>query len=279
MHQLLDADLWFGLLVEDAIDWQATMFQPIGGMDQIPMAFGRKLKDVIRYGSAVKQIRQSSEGVHVVYQDLKSGNTQSIDASYCVCAMPLTILKTLDTDFVPEIKSVVDGSTYASAYKIAWESPRFWEKEYNIYGGISYLHEAPVGIVWYSSAKLFSENGIIVSGYDDELGSPFGRLPGMAAKLEASRNSVELLHPGHGKDLTKPVYVNWGKVPNNLGSWISGYGGGDKGYERLCAGDRRVFFAGDHLSKIVGWQEGAAVAAHRAVNMIGMQVSKEGANV
>jgi monoamine oxidase len=26
---------------------------------------------------------------------------------------------------------------YADNYKIAWESKRFWESDYNIYGGIS----------------------------------------------------------------------------------------------------------------------------------------------
>jgi len=40
--------------------------------------------------------------------------------------------------------------------------------------------------------------------------------------------------------------------------------------------DRRVYFAGDHTSHIVGWQEGAAFSAIRAVNMIGQQVQPEG---
>jgi monoamine oxidase len=35
MSELLSADLWDSLLAEDTIDWQATMFQPVGGMDQI----------------------------------------------------------------------------------------------------------------------------------------------------------------------------------------------------------------------------------------------------
>ncbi len=39
MRALLSAHLWRELMEEDEIDWQATMFQPIGGMDQIPMAF------------------------------------------------------------------------------------------------------------------------------------------------------------------------------------------------------------------------------------------------
>ena len=55
---------------EDEIDWQATMFQPVGGMDQIPMAFKKKLGSVIRQRAEVVQIRQNASGVKVVYQDL-----------------------------------------------------------------------------------------------------------------------------------------------------------------------------------------------------------------
>jgi len=32
--------------------------------------------------------------------------------------------------------------------------------------------------------------------------------------------------------------------------------------------------AGDHTSHIVGWQEGAALSAHRAVNLIAARVAK-----
>ena len=48
MRALLSAHLWRELTEEDEIDWQATMFQPIGGMDQIPMAFKKKLGSVVR---------------------------------------------------------------------------------------------------------------------------------------------------------------------------------------------------------------------------------------
>jgi monoamine oxidase len=38
--------------------------------------------------------------------------------------------------------------------KIAWESPRFWEKENNTHGGISFLDQ-DVDLVWYPSDKMF----------------------------------------------------------------------------------------------------------------------------
>src|SRR3984885_13374125 len=274
MNALLSAHLWRELMEEDEIDWQATMFQPVGGMDQIPMAFKRKLGSVVRQRAEVVQIRQSATGVKVVYRDLASGKNETVSADYCVCALPLTVLKTMDTNFSPELKAAIDGCTYDSAYKIAWESRRFWEQECNIYGGISFFPQ-PVDTVWYPSASLFSETGIILGGYGIENGSEFGNLPSPEAKLAASRNSIELLHPGCSQELKNPIYVSWGHIPHNLGSWVSGFETGvPSGYEVSIQPQGRVYLAGDHTSHIVGWQEGAALSAHRAIDMIATRVAK-----
>jgi monoamine oxidase len=274
MRALLSAHLWRELTEEDEIDWQATMFQPVGGMDQIPMAFKRKLGGVIRSRAEVVQIRQSASGVKVVYRDLATGQHQTVSADYCICALPLTILKTMDTDFSPERKAVIDAADYDSAYKIAWESRRFWEQECNIYGGISFLRQT-VDTVWYPSAGLFSETGIILGGYGIENLSEFGKLPDTEAKLAASRRSIELLHPGRSQELKNPIYVSWGQIPYNLGSWVGNADPGPPaGYEVWIQPQGRIYFAGDHTSHIVGWQEGAALSAHRAVNMIGASMAK-----
>ena len=294
MHQLLDADLWQGMLVEEVIEWQPTMFQPIGGMDRIPFAFAARLESVIRYGATVSRIRQSDSGVTVTYSD-GSGAGQTIEADYCICAMPLTIARTLDADFSLAVRAILDTVEYDSAYKIAWEAPRFWEKEANIFGGISYLQQ-PVDLVWYPSARFFSENGIVIGGYSVEQGPAagalpdllgktglseravtehgytFGHLPTMQAKLDASRRSIELLHPGHGQDLSKPIYVSWGHIPHNLGSWISLAWNDEKALATLQSPDRRVYFAGDHTSRLVGWQEGAALSAYRVINQLGERI-------
>jgi monoamine oxidase len=275
MHALLDADLWRDMLEEEVADWQPTMFQPIGGMDRIPYAFKTKLGNTVRYGCAVKSIRQSATGVTIAYNN--TGATHTINADYCVCAMPLSILKTIETDFSPAVDAVVKAATYDSAYKVAWQSPRFWETEYAIYGGLSFLQQT-VETIWYPSANLFSPQGIVVAGYGIENDSPFGKLPTVQAKLDASRHSVELLHPGHGKDLAKPVYISWGHIPYSLGSWI--HTGWDRSFEQqpvqgldtLIVPDRRVYFAGDHTGHLVGWQEGAALSAYRVINQLGARV-------
>jgi monoamine oxidase len=250
------------------------MFQPIGGMDRIPYAFAKSLGDVVRFNSEVKKLRQSPTGVTVVYRDRATGTDHTVEADYCICCMPLVLVKTLDADFSDAVRATVDHATYDHAYKIAWEAPRFWEKEYNIYGGLSYLHQT-VEVVWYPSAKFFSETGVVCAGYSVENGTAFGRLPNMQAKLDASRHSIELLHPGHGKDLTRPIYVNWGQIPFNEGSWIGGFGR-KTNVDDLLVPDRRVYFAGDHTSHLVGWQEGAALSAIRVINQLGARLQNGG---
>ena len=95
---------------------------------------------------------------------------------------------------------------------------------------------------------------------------------GMQEKFETARKQLDKIHPGNGKELTKPLICMWRHIPYNEGSWIRSYGGGDAGYHTLLQPDGPIFFAGDHTTHIVGWQEGAALSGKRAVQMICDQV-------
>jgi monoamine oxidase len=268
MKALLDENFWYDLFIEEAWDWQATMMQPVGGMDRIPYAFAKSLGEIVQYSSPVTEIRKTTNGTRVTYT--QGGSTKQIEASYCIIALPFSILKKIPNDLSEPFKKVVNGSTMGGGYKIAWESRRFWEQDYNIYGGLSYLMQGPSPI-WYPSSRLQHPTGVVVSGYTDELRTPFYNLS-LQEKFEASRASVEKLHPGHGKELKNPVFCGWSRVPWNEGSWISSYGGGAKGYDVIIEADGPIYFAGDTASHIVGWQEGAALSARRAVGMISDKV-------
>ncbi|HEY4354126.1 MAG TPA: FAD-dependent oxidoreductase [Acidobacteriaceae bacterium] len=310
MHTLLDENFWQGMMFDQQFDMQATMFQPVGGMDRIPYAFAKSLGSIVKFDAPVTEIRKTAKGVKVSYKE--KGAAKMIEADYCMCAMPLTILKTIPNDFSEPYQKVIAECTYASAYKVAWESRRFWEQDYNIYGGLEFC-SVGCSPIWFPSASLFADRGVVVSGYTDETNSPFGKLS-IPEKFEESRKSIERLHPGHGKELEKPMYVGWGKVPYNEGSWIRSYspnqprrggnsvttqpgaGGGqapgmtqarstggaqqpaaartqsNPGYDTLTQPDGRVIFIGDHVSHIVAWQEGAAVSALRGVKLLSEQV-------
>ncbi len=162
MHTLLDEDFWSSIMFEETFDMQATMFQPVGGMDRIPYAFAKALGSIVQYSSPVTEIRKTAKGVRVGYTH--AGESKSLEADYCVCAMPLTMLRKIPNDFSAPYRQVISEASYAGAYKVAWESRRFWEQDYNIYGGLEYVNQGPTP-VWLPSGELFAEKGVLVSGY------------------------------------------------------------------------------------------------------------------
>jgi monoamine oxidase len=282
LNALLQASFWQGLVIEERIDMQATMFQAVGGMDRIPYAFAKRLGSVVKYRSPVTEVRKTPNGVRIVYNEGESRRMRSLDAEYCVCTMPFSVLGTTPNDLSPRLKAAVAQITYASAYKIGWQSRRFWEQDENIYGGISWLSNGPISLesgavlanLWYPSDRLLSDKGILIAGYGQDAGE-FARLPSVAAKLAASRAAVEKLHPGRGKELTKPLYVSWGQLPFSLGSWVRAGADYYEGpYRELLQPDDRIYFAGDHCSHMNTWQEGAALSAQRAVQMIAARVQQ-----
>jgi len=261
LHELLDANFWNAELYEEAWDWQATMFQPVNGMQQISIALAHSLGHDVKYDAPVTEIAKTSKGVRIAY-----GDGRHIEADYAVCAMPLTILRKIKADLDSAHRDAVErgGSSYQGSCKIPWESRRFWEMDYNIYGGLSFLSEGPSPI-WYPSASMFSDRGIVVAGYMDEHMGGLDKLT-MEQKFEASRASVEKLHPGHGRELEKPIFCGWKYIQWNEGSWIGRLSDAD--YDVVTQPDGPIYFAGDHTSHIVGWQEGAALSGKRAVQMI-----------
>jgi monoamine oxidase len=274
--ELLAADLSKGEFYEEQIDWQATMFQPVGGMDRIPYGFAKSLGELVHYECAVTEITTGDRNVTIAYT--KSGAPKTHTADYCICTMPITVLAKTKNNFTPETQRAFTGMSMAALYKIGWESPRFWETEDNIYGGISFLKNN-VDLVWYPTDKLFSKSGVLVAGFNTEIDfftgapTPFGALPTIEAKLDASRAAVEKLHPGRSHLLNKPVYVSWSRIPYSLGCFANNFlPGSGAAYAQFEKPEGRTYFAGDYLSHLVGWQEGAILSAHHAIERIAAQL-------
>lgn len=146
--------------------------------------------------------------------------------------------------------------------------------------------------IWLPSAGLFSDRGVLGSGYDDGQAVPFSGMT-LQQKFDASRWSVERLHPGHRQELEKPIFVDWKKIAYNEGSWIQEYaavlGREPNGMTALGRRDREtaavepgcetllqpagaIYLVGDNVSHLVGWQEGAALSSLRAVRMVSERV-------
>ena len=270
LSTLLDADMWTGMLLEENFTQQATMFQPVGGMDRIAAAFAAKLGAVVRLGCEVTGIRRGSSGVSISFTDKRTGMSTAIDAAYCIVTIPLKVLDGIESDFSAPHRAAIRNVVYGNAIKIAWQSRRFWETDEQIYGGISFV-KGPTTLVWYPSDRFFSQKGILLGAYANrEDADELAKKP-LHEQFEASRAAIEALHPGRGRELEKPLAVAWSSVPYSLGIAARYRSYDDDAYALLNQPDGPFHFAGEHLSQIGAWQEGAILSAHRAINLIDRQ--------
>lgn len=258
----------------ELIDFAPTMLQPVGGMDQIARAFARAVHPMLRYSTEVREIRRAGDGVRVVYRDGRAGPVRSITADYCICTIPLPVLAGISTDFAPDFKQAIAAPAYAKAVKIAFQAKRrFWEDDDQIYGGISWTRD-DITQVWYPSTGFQGKSGVLLGAYiwSNDIGERFGRMT-PAERVAAALRSGAKLHASYGSDLAHGVSVAWEKIPYNLGSWVEWTRETRAGaYGILNRPDGPVYLAGEHLSHVTAWQEGAVLSAHAVVAAIGERV-------
>jgi len=258
----------FPYLFEQIIDMQATMLQPVGGMDRIAAALFEQVKSAVVLGTPVSAIRREGAVVRIEH---KGGVTR---AEHCVCTLPTPVLARIPSDFSPAKKAALKGVEYLKSAKVAFEAPRFWEREH-IYGGLAWTDRLNENVI-YPSHGFHSSRGVIVGAYvggwtHKDTPEAFTKLP-IAEQIAISAGSIEALHPGHGRELRSPVAINWGQVPYSEGVGAIGRDFGDDkrgpAYDELCRPEGPIVFAGEHLSYVGLWQEGAAMAAHEAIKIV-----------
>jgi monoamine oxidase len=269
---------------EDNLYMQATMFEPVGGMDQISVGIESNLKNRAILGADVQRIRHSSKGVEIAYLDKASGAARTVKADYCICTIPFPVLAKIDANFAKPVAAAIAGVVYDNSNKIAFEAPRFWERE-QIYGGITFVG-GETNLIWYPSWGLHSERGMLLGCYSSgENAAKFAKRP-IPEQIEIARAAIEKVHPGHGDDCVNPLAVNWNKIPYSLGpwpNWYPGVSGRQEGhtdtpaFQLLNKPDGRVFFASAALSQTPGWQEGAIQSAHAAIADLMQQMADRSA--
>ena len=243
---------------------QSSMLQPIGGMDKIATAFKDRVASNITYGAVVKEIRKVSNSTKIIYE--KNGIQIEHNADYCICTIPTTVLKDIPNDFSEAHKTEISSFVYSNAAKLAFQSRRFWEQDHSIFGGISWTNQ-DITQIWYPSNALGHTDGIIVGAY----------IWGSTASTNFSNQSPQQrinsallqgnnVHSEYQSEVSKGISVAWRNIPFQLGAY------GLSTANTLLVPDDNIIFAGEHLSILKGWQEGAILSAYNAINEITKKV-------
>jgi monoamine oxidase len=87
--------------------------------------------------------------------------------------------------------------------------------------------------------------------------------------LSDTLDDVAHLHPQAPRDLGDGVSVAWKNIPHTRAGWAEWSSTARATqFPVLLKGDGPYLFAGEHMSFITGWQEGAVRSAHKVLTDI-----------
>ena len=269
--ELLESDFWrYKLHYSQFLNANPTLMQPAGGMDAIAKAFEQRVGSIIRYGSVVTEIRKTPDGARIVYRNTRTDTAEAIDADFAICTIPATVLKDVPNDFSPQTQAALESVKFVPAVKIAFQARRrFWEEDHAIYGGISWTDQ-DITQIWYPANGYHRDKGVLLGAYiwNEEPAARFAKIP-PTERLRAAMAEGERIHPGYSSEIESGVSRAWAKVPFQKGGWPEFEDGVP---EALTRPDGAIYIAGDQITALPGWQEGAVLAAHTVVNAIGERV-------
>ena len=280
------------------------MYQIKGGMVKLPLAFYNSFKSknpekyylnipVSRLGQVeykpgycVKGIYYNeNDTVSVSYTNKESDSIQIETFDSIICAVPFSVLRTFDIKpYFSSIKmQAIKEVNYGNSQKtLMYFNRRFWEDQ-GIIGGGSYT-DLPITTIWYSShyqGKVSpDEPGVIVASYNFNLDAV--RLGNMTdeARFEKIKRDVEDVHglPVGMLDKLATAFKtqNWNSDPLFRGAFCYLTPEQKKLFSwpmSLPEYNNKVFFAGEHISAIHRWQQGALQSGMEAANALAYSLS------
>lgn len=244
---------------------RAPMFQPIGGMDQIPLAFQRVLGDKISLGTEVRSIRQTPDEVRVRVAERRSGQERELTADYLISSLPLTVLAELDAQLSPELTSAIRELRYSTSAKIGIQMRRrFWEEDDGLYGGVAYTN-LPIGQFSYPSNDFLSDKGVLLGFYaNGEVGGA-DKMP-ISGRLQHVVDTTSKFHPQIREEYENGYCVFWDKIRYSQGAYASTPG--PALLSRLSQPDGRIYLGCAAISDNPAWMDGAIRAAWGATERL-----------
>lgn len=184
----------------------------------------------------------------------------------CVCTIPLPVLSGIQKDLPQPVQSAISAAGYDGAGKIGLQfRRRFWEEDDEVYGGRSWTDQE-IGQIIYPSNGLQGRKGVLVGYYMD-----FKRT--MRERTPAERQRVALeqgtrIHPQYTSEFEAAFSVSWPRVQWSRGSWMSETAEAHEAFAALRRPDGRVHFAGDYMTNMSSWMQGAFGSAREAARAI-----------
>jgi monoamine oxidase len=264
----------FSNVAEYTYHQQPNMLQVVGGTDNIVKALQKPIEKLIQYQSKVKEVINTEKGVEVMFED-KDGKPKKITSDYCICTLPLPVLRNIKSNFSSEVRRAADFVSYINTGKIGLQfKRRFWEEDEYIFGGISKTN-MDITQIFYPSNGFLGQKGVLKGYYNfHERAESFAKLSLKEREQKALEEGGKI-HPQYAKEFENSFSLAWNKIPFSEGGWADySQATRKRFFDSLINPDGAVYFAGEHTTYLTAWMAGAFESARRVVKQIHERVDK-----
>ena len=274
--------------------WTPDMHSLKGGLSTLPWAFtnnkrGVQLGEVIDFGMFVTKVKYTEIDKISKYpkvyvrarNDKFQQRDQTIEGDVCIVTLPLNIIRQLpfEPPLTPDFADALMHISYSPSTKILLQcKTRFWETNYNIFGGFSFTN-LPIGQLHYPSnadQKPKDGRGILMCYTWKQESLLFGSQPEQMAIAEAVEE-ISYIHPEMKDNFEVGAVQAWYSDPTSQGAFallrpfeiqmindylLYPYPKPKK--EAVNPPPPPLYFAGEAISYTHGWIQGALESGLRA---------------
>jgi len=243
-----------------------------GGNDLLPKALADKLSGKIIYGARVLQFDQTSSGTSVNFE--RNGSRSHLTADSIVCALPFSVLRTLQTpSFSPLKRTAIAQLKYTQVVRVALPTAtRFWEREQ--LSGFADLDTS--ASIWSPTWNQPGASGILQLY---QMGPLAARLDTLSPteRLQSASATVASAFPGLQPDFDRSVEFSWQRNEWSRGAFSDLQPGQPFAWGSAVAQpEGRIHFAGEHASACPAWMQGALSSGYRAAREVNSADYRQG---
>jgi monoamine oxidase len=231
-----------------------------GGMDLLPKALAAHLGDRIQYGAAVVRIEQDAKQATVKF--LKDRTTHALSADVVLCTIPFSVLRRLELPALSSRrKNLIKQTPYDNVARVYLQTKnRFWEQK-----GLNGFAFTEGGIeIWHPTWGQSGSRGILMT-YTRPVEAD--RITSLKEnkRIATTVDQLDAIFMGLRGNLEHGVSKCWKEDEWARAAW------GFVGVVEIGAAsapEGRIYFAGEHLSSLYSWIQGALSSSLRAVKQI-----------
>lgn len=245
----------------DELGTRAARWSKIkGGNDRLPKAFAERLPNKIHYNSPVVRIDQDDTSARAIA--MQNGKAEVLAADRILCTAPFSVLRKIQfpANFPENKIKAINALNYDQVSRVYLQTKkRSWEE-----AGLNGFGLTKEGVeLWQPTWNQPGPRGILMT---------YAR-PGVAEQIAALKESerinstitqLDAFFPGVRENFETGTTKCWSEDEWARGAWAFA------GLSLLLFAqpEGRIHFAGEHLSMLPSWMQGALSSGAHAVKQI-----------